>query len=193
MNFYTNFYQNNYNYYNNTKNDFKQKLNDKIQKNCENDIQKMEKVKNSCTTRTNFLCTAHQQHNKSDKQLLNAEVDGVEQQKIILRPDTGYASAESSLDSDDEKELNHILEPQNVTNGCGAMNGPRKCLTWACKACKKKTVAIDRRKAATLRERRRLRKVDDIFIQGINSVTSQNKTFTDFRANNVRNDIVFEI
>ena len=33
------------------------------------------------------------------------------------------------------------------------------CLLWACKACKKKTVTVDRRKAATLRERRRLRKV----------------------------------
>jgi hypothetical protein len=32
-------------------------------------------------------------------------------------------------------------------------------LLWACKACKKKTVTVDRRKAATLRERRRLRKV----------------------------------
>lgn len=70
---------------------------------------------------------------------------------LSLRIDTGYVSAESSIDSDDEKEATHILEPPHT--------GPRKCLTWACKACKKKTVAIDRRKAATLRERRRLRKV----------------------------------
>ncbi|RZC34653.1 Basic domain containing protein, partial [Asbolus verrucosus] len=72
------------------------------------------------------------------------------------KSDTGYASAESSVDSEDEKELGHVLEPQNT--GCSP-GGPRKCLAWACKACKKKTVAIDRRKAATLRERRRLRKV----------------------------------
>lgn len=73
-----------------------------------------------------------------------------------FRPsDTGYVSAESSLESEDEKDLNHVLEPQS---GC-SLSGPRKCLAWACKACKKKTVAIDRRKAATLRERRRLRKV----------------------------------
>lgn len=39
----------------------------------------------------------------------------------------------------------------------------RKCLLWACKACKRKTVTIDRRKAATLRERRRLRKVNEAF------------------------------
>ncbi|XP_060534221.1 transcription factor SUM-1 isoform X2 [Cylas formicarius] len=74
--------------------------------------------------------------------------------------DTGYVSAESSIDSDDEKEPSHVLEPQHT--GC-ALNGPRKCLAWACKACKKKTVAIDRRKAATLRERRRLRKVNEAF------------------------------
>lgn len=60
-----------------------------------------------------------------------------------------------SCESDDDKELMHIFEPQH--------NGPRKCLTWACKACKKKTVAVDRRKAATLRERRRLRKVNEAF------------------------------
>ncbi|KAL1123088.1 hypothetical protein AAG570_002176 [Ranatra chinensis] len=41
--------------------------------------------------------------------------------------------------------------------------GERRCLLWACKACKKKTVAVDRRKAATLRERRRLRKVNEAF------------------------------
>lgn len=43
-------------------------------------------------------------------------------------------------------------------------DGPRACLLWACKACKKKTVTVDRRKAATLRERRRLRKVGAIGI-----------------------------
>ena len=41
----------------------------------------------------------------------------------------------------------------------GGAHGGRRCLLWACKACKKKTVTVDRRKAATLRERRRLRKV----------------------------------
>lgn len=69
--------------------------------------------------------------------------------------DTGYASAESSVDSgtEDSSDVVHVLEPR------GDCAGPRKCLAWACKACKKKTVTIDRRKAATLRERRRLRKV----------------------------------
>ena len=45
------------------------------------------------------------------------------------------------------------------TGDTAPVHGPRRCLLWACKACKKKTVTVDRRKAATLRERRRLRKV----------------------------------
>ena len=51
----------------------------------------------------------------------------------------------------------HVLAP--------GFHGPggRRCLLWACKACKKKTVTVDRRKAATLRERRRLRKVNEAF------------------------------
>ncbi|KAB0791701.1 hypothetical protein PPYR_03501 [Photinus pyralis] len=80
-----------------------------------------------------------------------------EKSKTAKRGGDEYDSADSSVDSDDEKELNHIFEPQS--GNCG----PRKCLTWACKACKKKTVTIDRRKAATLRERRRLRKVNEAF------------------------------
>ncbi|XP_018431048.1 PREDICTED: myoblast determination protein 1 homolog A-like [Nanorana parkeri] len=38
-----------------------------------------------------------------------------------------------------------------------------RCLLWACKACKRKTTNADRRKAATMRERRRLGKVNDAF------------------------------
>ncbi|KAI4454967.1 myogenic factor [Holotrichia oblita] len=63
--------------------------------------------------------------------------DEIEDNKCNLRPpDTGYGSAESSFDSEDEKDLNHILEPQSSCS----INEPRKCLTWACKACKRKTV-----------------------------------------------------
>ena len=78
-------------------------------------------------------------------------------------PDTLSAS-EYSEDNGQEEEPHeyqpsaeeHILEPLTKSSS-GQAN--RACLTWACKACKKKNVAIDRRKAATLRERRRLRKV----------------------------------
>ena len=55
-----------------------------------------------------------------------------------------------------EEHVPHVLAP--------GYHGPnRRCLLWACKACKRKTVTIDRRKAATLRERRRLRKVNEAF------------------------------
>lgn len=67
-------------------------------------------------------------------------------------------SPNSSLTDDyDDNSLSseeHVLTPL----ACAAGQS-RPCLTWACKACKKKSVAVDRRKAATLRERRRLRKV----------------------------------
>ncbi|XP_065361802.1 myogenic-determination protein [Calliphora vicina] len=61
---------------------------------------------------------------------------------------------ENSLSSEE-----HVLAPLVCANA----QSSRPCLTWACKACKKKSVAVDRRKAATMRERRRLRKVNEAF------------------------------
>ncbi|XP_078663242.1 transcription factor SUM-1-like [Branchiostoma floridae x Branchiostoma belcheri] len=61
----------------------------------------------------------------------------------------------SPLDDSDE-QVEHVLAP-------GAFHSPRRCLLWACKACKRKSVTVDRRKAATMRERRRLRKVNEAF------------------------------
>lgn len=40
---------------------------------------------------------------------------------------------------------------------------PGQCLPWACKLCKRKTVTMDRRRAATMREKRRLKKVNEAF------------------------------
>ncbi|MBN3285242.1 MYOG protein, partial [Polyodon spathula] len=40
---------------------------------------------------------------------------------------------------------------------------PGQCLPWACRICKRKTVTVDRRKAATMREKRRLKKVNEAF------------------------------
>lgn len=39
----------------------------------------------------------------------------------------------------------------------------RTCLPWACKTCRRKSASVDRRKAATMRERRRLKKVNEAF------------------------------
>ncbi|XP_070601857.1 myogenin [Erythrolamprus reginae] len=44
-----------------------------------------------------------------------------------------------------------------------ADHSPGQCLPWACKVCKRKSVSIDRRRAATLREKRRLKKVNEAF------------------------------
>ena len=56
----------------------------------------------------------------------------------------------------------------DVSTACGsvaaAAHSPhRPCLIWACKLCKRRSagVRVDRRFAATLRERKRLRKVSD--------------------------------
>ncbi|XP_041971148.1 transcription factor SUM-1 [Aricia agestis] len=55
------------------------------------------------------------------------------------------------VEENEEEHIQHVLGPS------------KRCLAWACKACKRKTAAVDRRKAATLRERRRLRKVNAAF------------------------------
>ncbi|EDV91468.1 myogenic-determination protein [Drosophila grimshawi] len=67
---------------------------------------------------------------------------------------TDYDDEDSSVSSEE-----HVLAPLV----CASAQSSRPCLTWACKACKKKNVTVDRRKAATMRERRRLRKVNEAF------------------------------
>jgi len=57
----------------------------------------------------------------------------------------------------------HVRDP-TVPDGCETADhvvneGHRCCLAWACKACKKRAAPADRRRAATLRERKRLHKV----------------------------------
>ncbi|KAM8938698.1 myoblast determination protein 1 [Pelodytes ibericus] len=56
----------------------------------------------------------------------------------------------------------HLNEEEHVRAPSGHHQAGR-CLLWACKACKRKTTNADRRKAATMRERRRLSKVNDAF------------------------------
>ncbi|XP_023697965.1 myoblast determination protein 1 homolog [Paramormyrops kingsleyae] len=59
-------------------------------------------------------------------------------------------------DDYNHKEDEHIRAPSGHHQA-------GRCLLWACKACKRKTTNADRRKAATMRERRRLSKVNDAF------------------------------
>ena len=71
-------------------------------------------------------------------------------------PGSAITDACSNVKEEGGEHANHVLAP--------GYHGPnRRCLLWACKACKKKTVAVDRRKAATMRERRRLMKVNEAF------------------------------
>lgn len=78
--------------------------------------------------------------------------------------ESGSADADEANETNETGETNesepieHVPHPHVLDSG--SPHGPRRCLLWACKACKKKTVTVDRRKAATLRERRRLRKVN---------------------------------
>ncbi|XP_029018821.1 myogenic factor 6 [Betta splendens] len=52
----------------------------------------------------------------------------------------------------------HVLAPAALRAHCEG-----QCLMWACKVCKRKAAPTDRRKAATLRERRRLKKINEAF------------------------------
>ncbi|CAN7945516.1 unnamed protein product, partial [Ixodes hexagonus] len=79
---------------------------------------------------------------------------------------------DSEHSSDDWAQAEDIARPaptaeQHVLAPCSSL-GPaggavRRCLAWACRACKRRTLAVDRRRAATLRERRRLRRVNEAF------------------------------
>lgn len=79
--------------------------------------------------------------------MLESKMSGLMSHQIEMIDDSSSMSSAASTGEE------HILAPR-----CMASKN-RPCLTWACKACKKKNVTVDRRKAATLRERRRLRKV----------------------------------
>ncbi|KAM4748388.1 myogenic factor 6 [Rhinophrynus dorsalis] len=63
--------------------------------------------------------------------------------------------ADAGSDSSGEE---HVLAPPGLQSHC-----PGQCLIWACKTCKRKSAPTDRRKAATLRERRRLKKINEAF------------------------------
>ncbi|CAL1592037.1 unnamed protein product [Knipowitschia caucasica] len=82
-------------------------------------------------------------------------------------PSSGSSSPASSSPS--PSALLHSLHHHHDVDDDEHVRAPSghhqagRCLLWACKACKRKTTNADRRKAATLRERRRLSKVNDAF------------------------------
>jgi hypothetical protein len=58
-------------------------------------------------------------------------------------------------DAKNNSNLTSEYNPSNLNEN--------KCLSWTCKICKKKASMPDRRKKATMRERKRLRKVNEAF------------------------------
>lgn len=76
----------------------------------------------------------------------------------------GVLKSEDEFMEEDDAHVPHVLAP--TTHVAGHAHA-RTCLLWACKACKRKSVTVDRRKAATMRERRRLRKVREALFSGV--------------------------
>ncbi|XP_075886169.1 myogenic factor 6 [Nelusetta ayraudi] len=68
--------------------------------------------------------------------------------------EAGEAEGEGESSGSEE----HVLAPPGLRAHCEG-----QCLAWACKVCKRKSAPTDRRKAATLRERRRLKKINEAF------------------------------
>ncbi|KAG8012381.1 Myoblast determination protein 1-like protein [Nibea albiflora] len=90
----------------------------------------------------------------------------------LLKPDDSSSSPSpspsSSSASSSPSSLLHLhhhaeVEDDEHVRAPSGHHQAGRCLLWACKACKRKTTNADRRKAATLRERRRLSKVNDAF------------------------------
>ncbi|XP_014293995.1 myogenic factor 6 [Halyomorpha halys] len=72
----------------------------------------------------------------------------------VTREESSHLREGSELEEEDSSE-EHVLAPRSHREG--------GCLAWACKTCKRRSASVDRRRAATLRERRRLRKVNEAF------------------------------
>ncbi|KAM3859106.1 myogenic factor 6 [Diretmus argenteus] len=74
-------------------------------------------------------------------------------------PSPGQEHAPSETGGEESSgEEAHVLAPPCLQAHCEG-----QCLIWACKTCKRKSAPTDRRKAATLRERRRLKKINEAF------------------------------
>ncbi|XP_045928046.1 myogenic factor 5 [Micropterus dolomieu] len=86
--------------------------------------------------------------------------------------DRACASSPDSLEFGPGVELDGSEEDEHVRVP-GAPHQPGHCLQWACKACKRKSNFVDRRRAATMRERRRLKKVNHAF-EALRRCTSAN-------------------
>ncbi|XP_037615934.1 myogenic factor 6 [Sebastes umbrosus] len=72
--------------------------------------------------------------------------------------DSPLSQSQDNVPSEESSGEEHVLAPPGLRAHCDG-----RCLMWACKICKRKSAPTDRRKAATLRERRRLKKINEAF------------------------------
>ncbi|XP_071476798.1 transcription factor SUM-1-like [Diadema antillarum] len=102
--------------------------------------------------------TALQYHNRGEHDIERSDA-------MMLATNNGNAGLENGYHHHPHHHHHrhrhsHVLAPVS-----GAEHGERRCLLWACSACKKKKKSslVDKRRAATQRERRRLCKVNAAF------------------------------
>lgn len=129
--------------------------------------------------------TFSQEHHHGDKNLPNVE-------HLLNVPRSSkkkYSNGYSTVDSSEIFRKSNVLQPGDKANSrntgkyqtgkyqidhhhqCKRPAGEHhtshpnghECLAWACKACKRRSGPNDRRKAATLRERRRLKRVNQAY------------------------------
>lgn len=99
----------------------------------------------------------------ADFESVSVEAEESNEGNESTEPNESNEPNERNNESNESESNEHVPHPHAALDATASPHGPRRCLLWACKACKKKTVTVDRRKAATLRERRRLRKVNEAF------------------------------
>jgi hypothetical protein len=96
-------------------------------------------------------------------------------QPILSSSSTTESRSPSSHSCDEQSNTTLTPNKTESYSNINSCDGTRRCLLWACRVCKRKTVTVDRRKAATMRERRRLRKVNEAF-DTLKRRTCQNPT-----------------
>lgn len=72
-------------------------------------------------------------------------------------------AAQQHPEEEQKQQLEKEEEQQQHVRVPGGLHQAGRCLLWACRACKRQSSRADRRKAATMRERRRLSRVNDAF------------------------------
>ncbi|XP_020389079.1 myogenin [Rhincodon typus] len=91
-----------------------------------------------------------------------SRLQGFEQSVYQERLGSGLCTDARSLEGGLDEHVYSVSELQHQQQH-PQQSCPGQCLLWACKSCKRKSVTLDRRKAATLREKRRLKKVNEAF------------------------------